>query len=90
MFSIFTRLTRDEGAPTAEPLGLEARRWRMLTTRLGAILVVPLVLGLVALFAFMAARSAGHGCTFGAAPHSAVTSHAPGCQSAPEPPSHGS
>jgi hypothetical protein len=95
MFSIFTRLTRDEGAPTAEPLPLGARRWRTwpgpeLAAALGTMIIVPLVLGLVALFVLMAASSGGHGCRSGAASHSAVTSRALGCQSAPEPPGHGS
>jgi hypothetical protein len=90
MFSIFARLTRDEGEPTAEPLPLGARRRRILTARLRAIIAVPLVLGLVALFVFMAVSSGGHGCRSGAASHSAVMGRALGCQPAPEPPGHGS
>jgi hypothetical protein len=93
MFSIFAMLTRDEGAPSSELLRLGAgRRWMLTAARLGTIIVVPLVLGLVALIVFVAVSSAGHGCRLGATPHSAATSRALSCQSAPEPepPGHGS
>ena len=58
MFAIFTRLTRDEGAPRTESLRAEGRRrltW--LTGHLRMAVAVPLILGLLALFAFMAASS---------------------------------
>ena len=64
MFSIFTRLTRDEGAPRTEALRAEGRRLRWARPDRGrpgpmrAVIYVPLVLGLVALFVFMATMSA--------------------------------
>jgi hypothetical protein len=92
MFSIFTRLTRDEGAPPAERLGSEARRRRTwLGPELAAVIVNPLILGLVGLFVFLTVSGVtGHGCRSAAGPHPAAVSHAPSCQSAQEPPGHGS
>jgi hypothetical protein len=66
MFAIFTRLTKDDGAPLTEALqhvGLCRRIW--LHSRLAAelILAVPLALALVALVAFVTLSSSGmHGC----------------------------
>jgi hypothetical protein len=66
MFAIFTRLTKDDGAPLTEALqhvGLYRRIW--LHSRLAAemILAVPLALALVALVAFLTLNGSGmHGC----------------------------
>jgi len=67
MFAIFTRLTRDEGAPRAEALRAETllrRAWSasgLATAR--AVIAVPLILGPLALCVFMAVNgSAGHSC----------------------------
>ena len=64
MFAIFTRLTRDEGAPRTEALLAKTRlrrAWpaRGLTPTVRAIIAVPLILGLVTLFIFMAINSSG-------------------------------
>jgi hypothetical protein len=77
MFSIFTRLTRNEGAPRTESLSagtsLPGSR-RIARTR--AIVAVPLLLVLVAMLIFVTvSSSAAHACRPGATPH--VTS----CQS---------
>jgi hypothetical protein len=59
MFAIFTRLTRDDGAPRTEALHAEGRRRRWTRPHLGltgwlrAVIAVPLLLGVVALFVFM-------------------------------------
>jgi hypothetical protein len=89
MFAIFTRLTRDEGAPRTESLRPEARhvRWawlnRKVTVTLRTIIIVPLVLGLVAFFVLTAINSSGgHGCRPVAGPHAALTYPALSCQSA--------
>jgi hypothetical protein len=93
MFAIFTRLTRDEGAPPAEPLrsGARSRRIR-LGRELGAIIVVPLVLGLVALLVILGIVGSfpGRRCRSGARPHPAAATRVLSCQSAQEPPGHGS
>ena len=60
MLAIFTRLTRDEGAPQTESLRPEG--W--LVNHLRMVVAVPLILGLMALFVFMSVSSgsAMHGC----------------------------
>jgi hypothetical protein len=73
MFAIFTRLTRDDGAPRTESLQPGARRWTWpgsgLTGRLRAIVAVWLLLALVAFFVLMAiGGSAARGCRPTAAP----------------------
>jgi hypothetical protein len=87
MFAIFTRLNRDEEAPRTESLRPQAGRpW---LTRLGrrlagtprAIIAVPIVLGLLTLFVFLAiSDSATRGCTPAAGAHAAATARA-SCQS---------
>ncbi len=68
MFAIFTRLTRDEGAPRTEALRAETllrRAWSAsgLAATARAVIAVPLILGLLALCVFMAVNgSAGHSC----------------------------
>ncbi|HEY6311747.1 MAG TPA: hypothetical protein VIY52_13220 [Streptosporangiaceae bacterium] len=68
LFAIFTRLTRDEGVPRTEALRAQTRLRRArpaggLTTTVRAIIAVPLILGLVALFVFMAINgSTAQGC----------------------------
>jgi Protein of unknown function (DUF3040) len=94
MFAIFTRLTRDEGAPPAEPQRSGNRRrtrpGRELIAAVGAIIVVPFVLGLAALFVFLAVSSgAAHGCKLGTVPHPVVTIRILTCRPAQEPPGHG-
>jgi hypothetical protein len=88
MFAIFTRLTRDEGAPRTESLRPEGGRCRWTwpdrgkTGALRAVAAIPIVLGLVTLFVFAAViSSAPHGCRTTAAVHTQT------CQSAVE--SHG-
>jgi hypothetical protein len=89
MFAIFTRLTRDDGAPRTETLGAETLLRRAcptggLTTTVRAIIAVPLILGLVTLFVFMAIDSStAPGCRPGP-----VATPAAGCQSAQEPQGH--
>jgi hypothetical protein len=83
MFAIFTRLTREDGAPRTESLPPRTsvrRAW--LVARRRAIIAIPVVLGLAALLSFLAVSgNTAHPCRSGTAPW--VTS----CQSAPE--SHG-
>jgi hypothetical protein len=83
MFAIFTRLTRDDGAPRTELLPPRAsvrRAW--LVARRRAIIAIPVVLGLVALLIFLVVNgSTAHPCRPGTGPW--VNS----CQSVPE--SHG-
>jgi hypothetical protein len=93
MFALFTRLTRDDGAPRTESLRPEGRRLRWtrpglgLADRIRAIIAVPLFLGLVALFVFMGiSNSAAHDCGAAAALRATPTV-APACQSVPG--SHG-
>jgi hypothetical protein len=89
LFAIFTRLTRDEGAPRTEALRAETllRRARPaggLTTTVRAIIAVPLILGLVTLLIFMAINTSGaHGCRPWPVPTRTVS-----CQSAQEPQGH--
>jgi hypothetical protein len=86
LFAIFTRLTRDEGAPRTEVLQAETRLRRAwppggLTTTVRAIIAVPLILGLVTLFVFMAINSSAvQGCRPGP-----VATRTTNCQSAQEP-----
>ena len=99
MFAIFTRLTRDDGAPRTEallPVSRLRRAWPRRPRRprparvLGMTLCIPLVLGLVALLVFLAITggSAAHGCGPGAGPHAAaatrVAARVAACQPAPE------
>ena len=83
MFAIFTRLTRDDGAPRTESLPPRAsvrRAW--LTARRRAIIAIPVELGLAAMLIFLAVSgSTAHPCRSGLAPSVAS------CQSVPE--SHG-
>jgi hypothetical protein len=87
MFAIFTRLTRDEVVPRTEslrPKGLLRRAWQgyVCSGPLRAVIYVPLVLGLVALFVFLAINSsAGHGCRPVAEPHVGASARAASCQS---------
>jgi hypothetical protein len=93
MFAIFTRLTRDDGAPRTESLRPEGRRLRWIRPDLGlpgrlrAVIAVPLLLGLVALLVFMSiSNSAAQDC--GAATTlRAIPAVAPACPSMPG--SHG-
>jgi hypothetical protein len=70
MFAIFTRLTRDDGAPRTESLPPRAsvrRAW--LVARRRAIIAIPVVLGLAALLIFLAVSgSTAHPCRSGLAP----------------------
>lgn len=79
MFAIFTRLTQDEEAPRTEALRPEGG----LTDSWRTIIAVPLILGLVALFVFMAVSSATHGCRPAAGIHGAAQTVS--CPSAQEP-----
>jgi hypothetical protein len=91
MFAIFTRLTRDDGAPRTESLWSEPRRiWpaSRLPGTLRAIIAVPLVLGLVALLIFMAVSGSAQGCQPGWAPHGTTMTRVTVCQSAGEPQGH--
>jgi hypothetical protein len=93
MFAIFTSLTRDEGAPRTETLPEPRirRAWPAggLTATLRAIIAVPLALGLVTLFVFMAINgSSAQGCRPGPVPHVTAMARVAGCQPAPEPQGH--
>jgi Protein of unknown function (DUF3040) len=85
MFAIFTRLTLDDGVPRNEALRAQTglrRAWPAggLTATVRAIIAVPLILGLVTLFVFMAINGSGtQGCRPGP-----VTSRTVSCQSAQE------
>jgi hypothetical protein len=85
MFAIFTRLTRDDGAPLTESLRPEGgrRRWtwpdRGNTGALRAVVAIPIVLGLVALLVLaVLSSSAPRGCRATAGIHIQT------CQSAGE------
>ncbi len=85
MFAIFTRLTRDEGAPRTESLRPEGRRlrwiWPKIRLTVRAAIYVPLVLGLVALFVLLAiSSSAGSGCRAAAGPFAAGAVRAVSCE----------
>jgi hypothetical protein len=88
MFSIFTRLTRDDGAPRTEALRDAARfQWFSPGARLRTIVIVPLALALVGLFIFVAVvGSSARGCSPAATSRSSPASHSMSCQSAPETP----
>jgi hypothetical protein len=82
MFAIFTRLTRDDGLPHTESL-------RPPGVRLGRIVTLTVILGLTALFVFMAViNAAGPGCRPVAGPHPSAKISAQSCQSAQPPPGH--
>ena len=88
MFAIFTRLTRDDGAPRTESLRPGAYRLRRTSAAGGpmgtarAVIAIPLVLGVLALFVFLAVgNSATHGCRPGTGPHAGVARTA-SCQAA--------
>ena len=86
MFTIFTRLTVDDGLPRTESLpqaGLAQRIWRRSRPAAELFLAVPLALGVVALIVFFAISSgAVHGCRPDvAAPYAAVGSPVVACQS---------
>jgi hypothetical protein len=77
MFAIFTRLTRDDGAPRTESLRPRAR----LAIPVRSVITFALLLGLVAVSVFMAvAGSTGHSCQPGSGVHGAGQTAA--CQSA--------
>jgi hypothetical protein len=77
MFSIFTRLTRNEGAPRTESLTPRTGRQRVRRiARIRALVAVPLLLVLVGMVVFLAvSNSSAHACRVGITPR--VTS----CQS---------
>jgi len=89
MFAIFTRLTRDEGAPRAEALRQQTLLRRVWpaggpAATVRAIIAVPLILGLLTLFVLMALNSSGaQGCRPGP-----LISRTTSCTSAQEPASH--
>jgi hypothetical protein len=89
MFAIFTRLNRDEAVPRTESLPAGARyRWNRLTAAQHAMVAVPLVLGLVALFVFLAmATPAARSCGPVAGLRAAAVAQARSCQAMLEPPS---
>jgi hypothetical protein len=86
MFAIFTRLTRDDGTPKTESLhdeGSRFRRIRQIVTR-HAVVAIPVILCLVALFAFAVVNSPpAHVCR-PAPSTSASAVHTKGCQAASE------
>jgi hypothetical protein len=87
MFAIFTRLTRDEGAPRTESLPPEGRRlrraWPKMRLNVRAVIYVPLVLGLVTLFVLLAINSsAAPGCRAAAGPYAAGGVRVVSCQPA--------
>jgi hypothetical protein len=93
MFAIFTRLTRDDGAPHTELLrpGSHRIRWTSpdgkLTGTARTIIGIPLILGLLAFFVFMAvSSSAVHACLPESGIHGVARPAI--CQSAQQPPAH--
>ena len=87
MFAIFTRLNRDEQAPRTESLRRQGRGLRWTVPGRGpagtprVVIGVPLILGLVALFVFLAvAGSSARSCVHAAGPH-AVPMSTLTCQS---------
>ncbi len=76
MFAIFARLNRDEGVPRIESLRVERGR---LPAKVRAAIAIPLLLGLVALFVFMAVSSSAPGCRPAAGPNGGVA-RAVSCQ----------
>jgi hypothetical protein len=93
MFAIFTRLAGDEAVPRRESLpagGRPSGNWPGggLTATRRAIVAIPLVLGFVTLFVFLAMTSpAAHGCGPVAGLRAAVVAPARSCQAAPGSPS---
>ena len=88
MFAIFTRLARDEAVPRTESLRAETRLpWNWLgglTATPRAIVAIPLILGFMVLFVFLAMnRSAAHACGPVAGLHAAAVAQARSCQAAP-------
>jgi hypothetical protein len=82
MFAIFTRLTRDEGAPRTESLLPQGRLRTWLTDIPRAVIWVPLVLGLATVFLFLAINnSAAPGCGAAEGAHAPAADRAVGCQS---------
>jgi hypothetical protein len=82
MFAIFTRLTRDDGLPRSESLRPPAAGLRRTITQ-------AVILGLMALFVFMAViDSAGPGCSPVSGPQGSAKISAQSCQSAQQPPGH--
>ena len=86
MFAIFTRLTRDEGAPRTESLRSESRHRRWTWPDLGptgalqVVITITLVLGPVALFVLLVISvSPAHGCR-SAGPHVTATARTSSCQ----------
>lgn len=79
MFAIFTRLTQDDGAPRTE--SLDPAGW--LTRSVRTIIIVPLILGLVALAVLIAVGSATRRCQPAAGTPGAARTAS--CQSAQEP-----
>jgi hypothetical protein len=78
MFAIFTRLTRSEAVPRTESLPAGAR-----LARIRRFVAVLLVLGYVALLAFLAVTSpAVHGCEHMAGLRGAAMAQFQNCQSA--------
>jgi len=91
MFAIFTRLTRDDGAPRTESLRPGGHRfpWAAPGGRLAGtvrmIIAIALILSLVTFFMFMAVTGSGtRGCLPGAGVHGVA--RAASCQSTPQPP----
>lgn len=87
MFAIFTRLTRDEGAPRTELLRPQGRRlrwaWPKIRLTVRAAIYIPLVLGLVTLFVLLAINSSAvPGCRAAAGPYAAGAVRAVTCQQA--------
>lgn len=76
MFAIFTRLNRDEGVPRIESLGGPRGR---LSATVRAAIAIPLLLGLVALFVFIAVSSSASGCRPVTGPYGGVA-RAVSCQ----------
>jgi hypothetical protein len=92
MFAIFTRLTRDDGAPHTESLRPGGHRfpWASpdgrLAGRVRAIIAIALILSLMTFFMFMAVTGSGtRGCLPGAV-HGVA--RAASCQSTAQPPAH--
>ena len=80
MFAIFTRLTRDDGAPRTEALPPRSA----LKSRMRAIIAAPLILGLITLLVLMAiAGSAARSCQTAVGAHGSARTES--CQSAQQP-----
>jgi hypothetical protein len=93
MFTIFTRLARDEAVPRTESFRAGTRfpgGWLSgLTATPRAMVAIPLVLGFMALLVFLAInRPAAHACGPAAGLRAAAVAQATSCQAAPESPGH--